>query len=150
MPQRPAAPSVPAAVAPPTAPALVQVDSDSDSSQPGPAILISPVKARAAKRGIATRAIRMYGACQIMTLLVSGCFPQKNRADSCIFRGFKSYLALICLEWLLMVGAFHILLIFWQRYISIQSFSHGTNEFSDFYIFLLSTAKEEKSCYCPQ
>ena len=49
MPQRPAAASVPAAVAPPTAPALVQVDSDSDSSQPGPAILISPVKARAAK-----------------------------------------------------------------------------------------------------
>jgi hypothetical protein len=49
MPQRPAAPSFPVAVAPPTAPALVQVDSDSDSSQPGPAILISPVKARAVK-----------------------------------------------------------------------------------------------------
>ena len=47
--------------------------------------------------GLQTRVIRMYGACQIMTLLVSGCFPQKNRADSCIFRGFKSYLALICL-----------------------------------------------------
>src|SRR5882762_5068522 len=26
--------------------------------------------------GLQTRAIRMYGACQIMTLLVSGCFPQ--------------------------------------------------------------------------
>jgi hypothetical protein len=54
------------------------------------------------------------------------------------------------MEWLLVVGAFHILLIFWQRYISMQSFSHGTDEFSDFYIFLLSTAKEETSCYCPQ
>jgi hypothetical protein len=37
----------------------------------------------------------------------------------------------------------------WQRYISIQLFSHGTNKFSDFYFFLLSTAKEETSCYCP-
>ncbi|KAF8225694.1 hypothetical protein L208DRAFT_1305289, partial [Tricholoma matsutake] len=55
MPRRPAAPSVPAAVAPPTAPALIQVDSDSDSSQPGPAILISPVKAQAAKQGIANK-----------------------------------------------------------------------------------------------
>ena len=51
MPHRPAAPSVPAAAAPPTAPGLVQVDSDTnnDSSQPGPAILISPVKAQAVK-----------------------------------------------------------------------------------------------------
>jgi hypothetical protein len=32
-----------------------------------------------------------------MTLLVSGCFPQKNKANLCIFRGFKSYLVLICL-----------------------------------------------------
>src|ERR1700683_1097510 len=47
--------------------------------------------------GLQTRVIRMYGACQIMKLLVSGCFPQKDRADSCIFRGFESYLALICL-----------------------------------------------------
>ena len=47
--------------------------------------------------GLQTRVIRMYGACQIMTLLVIGCFHQKNRVDSCIFRGFKSYLALICL-----------------------------------------------------
>ena len=47
--------------------------------------------------GLQTRVIRMYGACQIMTLLVSGCFPKKNRADLCIFRGFKSYLVLICL-----------------------------------------------------
>ncbi|KAF8241114.1 hypothetical protein L208DRAFT_1192633, partial [Tricholoma matsutake] len=29
--------------------------SDTDSSQPGPAILISPVKARAAKRGITNK-----------------------------------------------------------------------------------------------
>jgi len=28
--------------------------------------------------------------------------------------------------------------------------SHGTNEFSDFYIFLLSIAKDKTSCYCPQ
>jgi hypothetical protein len=28
--------------------------------------------------------------------------------------------------------------------------TNGTNEFSDFHIFLLSTAKEETSCYCPQ
>ena len=53
--RRPAAPSFPAAFAPPTAPALVPVDSDSDSSQAGPAVLISPVKARAAKRGIANK-----------------------------------------------------------------------------------------------
>ena len=39
----------------PTAPALVQVDSDSDSIQPGPAILVSPVTARAAKWGIANK-----------------------------------------------------------------------------------------------
>jgi hypothetical protein len=55
MPQRPATPSLPAAAAPPTAPTPVQVDSDSDSSQPGPAILISPVKAQAAKWGIANK-----------------------------------------------------------------------------------------------
>jgi hypothetical protein len=55
MPQRPAAPSFPAAVAPPTAPALVQVDSDSDSSQPGPATPISPVQAQAAKHEIANK-----------------------------------------------------------------------------------------------
>jgi hypothetical protein len=63
MPQRPPATSVPAAAAPPTAPAVqrghlfegVQVDSDSDSGQPGPAILISPVKAQAAKRGIVNK-----------------------------------------------------------------------------------------------
>jgi len=53
--RRPAAPSFPAAFAPPTAPALVPADSDSDSSQDGPAVLISPVKARAAKRGIANK-----------------------------------------------------------------------------------------------
>ena len=53
--RRPAAPSFPAAFAPPTAPALVQVDSDSDSSQPGPAILTSPVKAQAVKWGIANK-----------------------------------------------------------------------------------------------
>ena len=53
--RRPAAPSIPAAFAPPTAPALVPADSDSDSSQAGPAVLISPVKARAAKRGIANK-----------------------------------------------------------------------------------------------
>ena len=47
--------------------------------------------------GLQSRVIRMYGACQIMTLLVNGCFHQKNRADLCIFRGFKSYLALVCL-----------------------------------------------------
>lgn len=55
MPRNPAAPSVPASVTPPTVPALLQVDSDSDISQTGPAILISPVKARAAKRGIANK-----------------------------------------------------------------------------------------------
>ena len=53
--RRPAAPSFPAAFAPPTAPVLVPADSDSDSSQAGPAILISPVNARAAKRGIANK-----------------------------------------------------------------------------------------------
>ena len=53
--RRPAAPSIPAAFAPPTAPALVPADSDSDSSQAGPAVLISPVKAWAAKRGIANK-----------------------------------------------------------------------------------------------
>jgi hypothetical protein len=41
-------------------------------------------------KGLQTRVIRIDGACQIMTLLVSGCFPQKNRADLCIFRGFKT------------------------------------------------------------
>ena len=53
--RRPAAPSFPAAFAPPTAPALVPADSDSDSSQAEPAVLISAVKAQAAKRGIANK-----------------------------------------------------------------------------------------------
>jgi hypothetical protein len=33
-------------------------------------------------KGLQTRVIRMYGACQIMSLLVSGCFLQNNRADN--------------------------------------------------------------------
>jgi hypothetical protein len=49
------------------------------------------------------------------------------------------------LEWLLMVGAFYILLIFWQRYISIQSFSHGTNEFSDFKSFFFRLPKKKQA-----
>jgi hypothetical protein len=35
--------------------------------------LLSRLRLRS--EGLQTRAIRMYGACQIMTLLVSGCFP---------------------------------------------------------------------------
>jgi hypothetical protein len=57
MPQRPAATGIPAAPAIQQAHLFegVQVDSDSDSGQLGPAVLISPVKARAAKRGIANK-----------------------------------------------------------------------------------------------
>jgi hypothetical protein len=64
---------------------------------PGLPFLSLLSRLRLRSKGLQTRAIRMYGACQIMTLLVSGCFPWKNRADSCIFTGFKSYLVLICL-----------------------------------------------------
>jgi hypothetical protein len=53
MPQRPAATGIPAAPAIQQAHLFegVQVDSDSDSGQLGPAVLISPVKAWAAKWG---------------------------------------------------------------------------------------------------
>jgi hypothetical protein len=80
MPRRPAAPSNPAAVAPPTAPALVQVDSDSDSdsSQPGPAILISPVKARAAKRGIANKSDKDVWSLPDNDIIGEWLFPQKE------------------------------------------------------------------------
>ena len=78
MPQRPAAPSVPAAFAPPTAPALVQVDSDSDSSQPGPAILISPVKAWAAKRGIANKSDKDVWSLPDNDIIGEWLFPPKK------------------------------------------------------------------------
>ena len=81
MPRRPAAPSAPAAVAPPTAPALVQdfqVDSDSDSSQPGPAILISPVKAQAAKRGIANKSDKDVWSLPDNDIIGEWLFPPKK------------------------------------------------------------------------
>jgi len=78
MPQRPAAPSIPAAVAPPTAPALVQVDSDSDSSQPGPAILISPVKAQAVKRGIANKSDKDVWSLPDNDIIGVWLFPPKK------------------------------------------------------------------------
>jgi hypothetical protein len=79
-PRRPAAPSVPAAVAPPAAPALVQVDSDTDndSSQPGPAILISPVKARAAKRGIANKSDKDVWSLPDNDIIGEWLFPPKE------------------------------------------------------------------------
>ena len=77
MPQRPAAPSVPAAVASPTATGLVQVDSDSDSSQPGPAILISPVKARAAKQGIANKSDKDVWSLPDNVIIGEWLFPPK-------------------------------------------------------------------------
>jgi hypothetical protein len=49
------------------------------------------------------------------------------------------------MEWLLVVGAFHILLIFWQRYISIQSFSHGTNELQIFISFFFQLPKKKQA-----
>ena len=81
MPRRPAAPSAPAAVAPPTPPALVQdfqVDSDSDSSQPGPAVLISPVKARAAKRGIANKSDKDVWSLPDNDIIGEWLFPPKE------------------------------------------------------------------------
>ena len=80
MPQRPAGASFPAAVAPPTAPALVQVDSDSDSSQPGPAILISPVKARAAKRGIANKSDKDVWSLPDNDIIGEWLFPPKKQS----------------------------------------------------------------------
>ena len=80
MPWWPAAP-VPAAISPPTAPALVQdfqVDSDSDSSQPGPAILISPVKARAAKRGIANKNDKEVWSLPDNVIIGEWLFPPKE------------------------------------------------------------------------
>jgi hypothetical protein len=86
MPCRPAAPSVPAAAAPPTAPALqrahlfegVQVDSDSDSSQSGPAILISPVKAQAAKRGIVNKSDKDVWSLPDNDIIGEWLFPPKK------------------------------------------------------------------------
>jgi hypothetical protein len=78
MPQRPAAPSFPVAVAPTTAPALVQVDSDSDSSQPGPAVLISPVKAGAAKQGIANKSDKDVWSLLDNDIIGEWLFPLKK------------------------------------------------------------------------
>jgi hypothetical protein len=78
MPQRPAAPSFPVAVALSTAPALVQVDSDSDSSQPGPAILISPVKAQAAKRRIANKSDKDIWSLPDNDIIGEWLFPLKK------------------------------------------------------------------------
>jgi hypothetical protein len=78
MPQRPAAPNFPTAAAPPTAPALVQVDYDSDSSQPGPAIPISPVKARAVKRGIANKSDKDVWSLPDNDIIGEWLFPLKK------------------------------------------------------------------------
>lgn len=76
--RRPAAPSFPAAFAPPTAPALVPTDSDSDSSQAGPAVLISPVKARAAKRGIANKSDKDVWSLPDNDIIGEWLFPPKK------------------------------------------------------------------------
>jgi hypothetical protein len=78
MPQRPAAPSFPAAVALPTASALVQVDSDSDSSQPRPAILISPVKAQGAKQKIANKSNKDIWSLPDNDIIGEWLFPTKE------------------------------------------------------------------------
>jgi hypothetical protein len=78
MPQRPATPSLPIAAAPPTTPTPVQVDSDSDSSQPRPAILISPVKARAAKRGIANKSDKDVWSLPDNDIIGEWLFPLKK------------------------------------------------------------------------
>ena len=75
---RPAAPSFPAAFVPPTAPALVPADSDSDSSQAGPAVLISPVKARAAKRGIANKSDKDVWSLPDNDIIGDWLFPPKK------------------------------------------------------------------------
>ena len=76
--RRPAAPSFPAAFAPPTAPALVPADSDSDSSQAGPAILISPVKAWAVKRGIANKSDKDVWSLPDNDIIGEWLFPPKK------------------------------------------------------------------------
>jgi hypothetical protein len=81
MPRRHAAPSAPAAVPPPTASALVldfQVDSDGDSSQPGPAIHISPVKARAVKQGIANKSDKDVWSLPYNDIIGEWLFPPKE------------------------------------------------------------------------
>ena len=75
---RPAAPSFPAAFAPPTAPALVPADSDSDSSQAGPAVLISPVKARAGKRGISNKSDKDVWSLPDNDIIGEWLFPPKK------------------------------------------------------------------------
>jgi hypothetical protein len=75
---RPAAPSFPAAFALPTAPALVPADSDSDSSQAGPAILISPVKARAVKQGIANKSDKDVWSLPDNDIIGEWLFPPKK------------------------------------------------------------------------
>jgi hypothetical protein len=54
------------------------VDSDSDSSQPGPAILISPVKAQAAKRGIANKSDKDVWSLPDNDIIGEWLFPLKK------------------------------------------------------------------------
>ena len=75
----PAAPSFPAAFASPTAPALVPADSDSDSSQAGPAVLISPVKAQAAKQGIANKSDKDVWSLPDNEIIGEWLFPPKKK-----------------------------------------------------------------------
>jgi hypothetical protein len=104
MPRRPPAASVPPAAVPLAVPAVqraplfegVQPDSDSDSGPP--AVLISPVKARAAKRGIANKTDLEVWSLPDTEIIGEWLLSKKMELIQCIFRGFEIYLALTCLR----------------------------------------------------
>jgi hypothetical protein len=93
MPRRPAQAASHTATPEPAEP-LSGEDSGNDLDQP--AVLISPVKARAAKRGIANKSdIEVWGLPDSVIIGEYLFFGQYG-AHSCVFRGFKGYLALKC------------------------------------------------------
>jgi hypothetical protein len=99
MPRRPTAAAVPPE---PTVP-LFDGDSDNDANQPpqgpqGPAVLISPMKARAAKRGIVNKTDKEVWGLPDSEIIGEWLFFDENEAHSCIFRGFQGFMALQCIR----------------------------------------------------
>ena len=61
-------------------------DSDNDTDEPAaPAVLISPIKARAAKRGIANKTDKEVWGLPDSEIIGEWSFFYENRAHSCVF-----------------------------------------------------------------
>jgi hypothetical protein len=88
-----------AAVAPEPAEPLFEEDSDNDVVQPDqPAVVISPVKARAVRRGIANKTdIEVWGLPDA-EIIGEHMFFHQYGAHSCVFRRISVYMALKCVR----------------------------------------------------